>query len=187
MANWKMGDDRREVASYSGPWALAIQCRASRCRSRRGALFDSWDAAVSGYTRVYCSVPAGEQQARLRRPRLFRVRSEAVRRCAPAVGRARCRCICIVDRDGELARVFGAQGTLAIVVDPAGRLAALLPSPVSGRSRRCRRSVRQGHGAVWFRPPAPVILPPSCPRGRSVRPSHRLLVGPRQGCKHRWI
>jgi predicted 2-oxoglutarate/Fe(II)-dependent dioxygenase YbiX len=38
----------------------------------------------------------------------------------------------LLDRANELGRAFGANGPLAIVVDSSGRVAALLPAPMSG-------------------------------------------------------
>lgn len=126
-----------------------------------GALFDSWDAAVSGYTRVYwLGAPPGEQQARLMASRLSECEARLCVVAPQPLGGLDADASCIVDRDGELARVFGAQGTLAIVVDPAGRLAALLPSPVPDEVVAVVDQFDRATEQVVVQAAAPVILLP---------------------------
>ncbi|WP_296325870.1 2OG-Fe(II) oxygenase [Reyranella sp.] len=96
-----------------------------------GALFDSWDAVVSGFTRIYWlgALPDGERVATMM-ARLPRCEASLCVVAPQPLDSLNADAPCILDRGGELARAFGARGTFAIVVDAAGRVAALLPSPV---------------------------------------------------------
>lgn len=124
-----------------------------------GVLFDSWDAAVSGFTRVYWlgTQPCGEGIARMA-ARLARCEAKlcfVARQPPDGLGTD---AACIVDRDGELARAFGAQGTLAIVVDTAGRVAALVPSPSADDVAAIVEQLHDATEPVVVRNAAPIIL-----------------------------
>jgi hypothetical protein len=95
-----------------------------------GGLFDSWDPMTSGQARVYWlgAPPSALVAAQL---------VETLATCetmlhfvAAAPPGDPCGCQSwLVDRAGELGRAFAATENLAIVVDAAGQVAALLPRP----------------------------------------------------------
>jgi len=126
---------------------------------RSGSLFDSWDAAVSGFTRIYwLGHPSGEDgmvtlvaQLAKCEARLCFVVPDRLDGLAGDMDFIR-------DRDGELARAFGARETFAIVVDAAGRIAALLPSPTPEELVALAEQLHDSTEAVVVRAAAPVIL-----------------------------
>lgn len=93
-----------------------------------GPLFDSFEAMTSGMATVYW---VGEPPA----PQL----AEMLAACettlhvvADALPLGPCsHPSWLLDRRGELAQAFGATGSLAVLVDAAGRVAALLPEPTA--------------------------------------------------------
>ena len=96
--------------------------------SAAGTLFDSTDPVTWGLATAYwLGEPPGGGLV------------EALAACetmlhvvAPAPPDGRCRYPSwLLDLGGELARAFGATGRLAILVDAAGRVAALLPEPTA--------------------------------------------------------
>lgn len=88
-----------------------------------GPLFDSWDATTSGMARVYWlgAPPAASLADQLAGcETLLHVVSPQ-----PCDGPS----CCLVDRLGEFRHAFAAEGPLAVVVDAAGRVAAVLADP----------------------------------------------------------
>jgi predicted 2-oxoglutarate/Fe(II)-dependent dioxygenase YbiX len=126
-----------------------------------GALFDSWDAAVSGFARIYwVGAPPDERQIAAMVARLARCEATLCVVAPRPMDGLGTDAPCIVDRDGEFARAFGAQGTLAIVVDAAGRVAALRPSPVPDEVVAIVEQLDGTTERVVVRACAPVILLP---------------------------
>lgn len=94
-----------------------------------GSLFDSWDPAMSGTASVYwLGAPAPDAMARLS---LALSDCEALLHvvCTAPTSLSSSYPSCVLDRAGELGRAFGSRGPLAIVVDAAGRVAAVLGEP----------------------------------------------------------
>lgn len=123
-----------------------------------GLLFDSWDAAVSGVTRIYWlgSLPCTQSTtmaARLAQceATLWIVAPRPLEGLAAGTS-------CIVDRAGELARAFAAQGSFAIVVDAADRVAALLSSPAPADVVALAEQLYDATERVVVRAAAPVLL-----------------------------
>lgn len=124
-----------------------------------GILFDSWDAAASGFTRIYWlgSQPCGEESARVA-ARLAKCEAMLCFVARQPLDGLNADVSCLVDREGELARAFGAQGELAIVVDAAGRVAALVPSPSPDDVAAIVEQLYSATEPVVVRNAAPIIL-----------------------------
>jgi Uncharacterized iron-regulated protein len=124
-----------------------------------GTLFDSWDAARSGFMRVYWTgvLPVGActatQLARLTdcEATLYVVASRPVDGFDADIP-------CIVDRNGEFGHAFGASGPLAIVVDAGDRVAAVLPVPSLEDVAAFVEHLHAATEPVVMRAAAPVLL-----------------------------
>jgi predicted 2-oxoglutarate/Fe(II)-dependent dioxygenase YbiX len=97
-----------------------------------GGLFDSWDPASSGLARVFWlgAPPAAWEASRL--VHMLEAWETLLHVVAPQPGveaDADADASWLIDRGNELARAFGATGPLAIVVDAADRVAALVTAP----------------------------------------------------------
>lgn len=96
-----------------------------------GGLFDSWDPVTSGHARVYwlgapsAAVVASLAQSLAACETLLHVVAGASRDASGDYPS------CLVDRLGEFGRAFASTGPLAIIVDPAGRVADVLPQPTT--------------------------------------------------------
>src|SRR5882724_2198983 len=98
--------------------------------SAAGTLFDSADPATSGLASAYwLGEPPSAQLAETLAACETMLHVVAA---APPIG-LRGFPSCLLDPRGELARAFGATGRLAILVDAAGRVAALLAEPTAER------------------------------------------------------
>lgn len=64
----------------------------------------------------------------------------------------------LLDRAGELGRAFGATGPLAIIVDAAGRVAALLPEPTTDGVVALATQLYMASAPVVVQAKAPVLL-----------------------------
>lgn len=94
-----------------------------------GALFDSWDPATAGHARVYwLGLPPPDRCALATRLEMWEALLHVVLPAAPAQGDD-----VILDPSNEIARAFGATSPCAVVVDAAGRVAALLAAPAVGQ------------------------------------------------------
>src|SRR5262245_36175967 len=100
-------------------------------RDATGDVFDSWDQANAGRTRIYWlgGLPAQPVLAELAKV-LASCEADLriVASAAPPDG-ARQASPWLIDPGNELGRAVGATGPLAVVVDAGGRLAALLATP----------------------------------------------------------
>ncbi|MBP6766462.1 MAG: 2OG-Fe(II) oxygenase [Reyranella sp.] len=124
-----------------------------------GVLFDSGDAAVSGFIRIYwLGAPPCEERLVAMVARLACCEATLcfVARHPPEGPGASPSCI--VDRNGELAQAFGASGTFAIVVDAAGRIAALVACPVPDDLVALVERLHGATEAIVVRANAPVSL-----------------------------
>jgi predicted 2-oxoglutarate/Fe(II)-dependent dioxygenase YbiX len=98
--------------------------------SASGSLFDSWDPMTWGVARAYWlgAPPAVSAAAQLADTlAACETLLHVVEAAPPEVPDGYPSWL--LDRAGELGRAFGATGPLAIIVDAAGRVAALLPAP----------------------------------------------------------
>jgi hypothetical protein len=94
-----------------------------------GRLFDSWDPATSGQARVYW---LGAPSAAIVDPLARSLAAcETLLHVVTATppDSSNDYSSCLLDRLGELGRAFASDGALAVIVDAAGRVAAVLPRP----------------------------------------------------------
>jgi hypothetical protein len=124
-----------------------------------GSLFDSFDPKSAGRARVYwlAAPPKALAAAQLgdalaANETLLHI----VAATAPLVPDAYSSWL--LDQAGELARAFGATGPLAIVVDAAGRVAAILPSPTPDRVAALATGLYAASAPAVVRAKAPVLL-----------------------------
>lgn len=120
-----------------------------------GTLFDSADPATAGFARLYWVGPPAET-ARL---------ADALAACEtllhPVVAKpspAADGPSCLVDRLGELGRAFGVAGSLAVLVDSAGRIRRLLPAPTADEVIAAATMLYRATSPVVMRAKAPVLL-----------------------------
>ena len=122
-----------------------------------GGIFDSWDANRSGDIRIYWlgSPPVGLTDADVAVLAATEAVLYIVRDAPVAVAPAEC----LVDRDKEFAAVFGvASSGAAIVVDPADRVAAILPDPSIEAVLIEIERLREPSAPVLVVPRAPVLM-----------------------------
>jgi hypothetical protein len=94
-----------------------------------GRLFDSWDPTTSGHARVYwLGAPSAAIIAPLARSLAACETLLHVVTATPSDSPNEYSS-CLLDRLGELGRAFASNGPLAIIVDAADRVAAVLPQP----------------------------------------------------------
>jgi predicted 2-oxoglutarate/Fe(II)-dependent dioxygenase YbiX len=109
-------------------WAAANAGRtgaAPRSGLPAGGLFDSWDPETAGHVRVYWLGPPPPDRCRLAaRLEMWEALLHVVMPAAPAQDGD-----VILDPSNEIARAFGAVPPCAVVVDAAGRVAALFSPP----------------------------------------------------------
>ena len=120
-----------------------------------GSLFDSRDPTTSGLARVYwLGVPLAEADAARLDVALSACETLLhVVASAPTGSPS-----CLLDRLGELGRAFGSTGPLAIIVDAAGRVAALLPAPAQDDVVSAARRLYRASAPVVVQAKAPVLL-----------------------------
>jgi predicted 2-oxoglutarate/Fe(II)-dependent dioxygenase YbiX len=124
-----------------------------------GPLFDSWDAAKSGAIRVYWmgALPVGVCTATLVarlaacEASLYVVASRPVHGFDPDIS-------CIVDRNGEFGRAFGAVAPLAVVVDAGDHVAAVMLAPALEDVAAFVERLHAASEPVVVRAAAPVLL-----------------------------
>jgi hypothetical protein len=118
-----------------------------------GALFDSWDPATSGVTRVYWLGAPGALPGRL---------ATALEACEAVLNVVSPTPTgdpsCLIDRSGEFARAVGAAPPLAVVVDAADRVAAVLPQPAPEDIAAWATRLFRASEPVVVRAKAPVLL-----------------------------
>src|SRR5260221_10802327 len=119
-----------------------------------GTLFDSADPATSGLARAYW---LGEPPAAQLAETLAACETMLhVVAAAPPDGRRRFPSW-LLDPRAELARAFGANGPLAILVDAASRVAALLPGPTADRVAAAASRLYRATLPEIMPAPAPVL------------------------------
>ena len=123
-----------------------------------GGLFDSWDPATAGQARAYwLGAPPAAVVTRLGETlESFEALLHVVAAAPPAVP-------CggpswVLDRAGELGRAFGATGPLALIVDAAGRVAALLAEPTPEGVAALARQLYVASTPAVVQAKAPVLL-----------------------------
>jgi len=127
--------------------------------SASGAVFDSWDQLTYGMARAYWlgAPPDSATAARLSEDlAASETLLHVVLTCAPPATAHYPSWL--LDRAGELARAFAASGPLAVLVDPGGRVAALLPAPSPGVIARRAAEFFAGSAPVLVQAKAPVLL-----------------------------
>jgi 2OG-Fe(II) oxygenase superfamily len=96
-----------------------------------GRLFDSWDPTTSGHARVYwLGAPSAAVVAPLARSlAACETLLHVVAGTQPDSSNDYPSCL--IDRRGELSRAFASTGSLAVIVDAAGRVADVLRQPTA--------------------------------------------------------
>ena len=127
-----------------------------------GGLFDSFDPRSAGQARAYwLGSPPPEVLAPPYAERLAgcEMLLQVVTQASPAEATAPSwPGTWIVDAKGELARVFGARAPLALVVDAAGRVAAILPAPTAEQVAELAERLHGATSPTVMRSHAPVLL-----------------------------
>jgi predicted 2-oxoglutarate/Fe(II)-dependent dioxygenase YbiX len=123
-----------------------------------GSLFDSWDPDAAGLARVYwlglLGPPADTQLAT--QLAACETLLHVVVTAPPSSGHVPPSCL--IDRLGELGRAFGSTGSLAILVDPAGRVAALLSAPTPDAIAAFATRLYRASAPVVVQAKAPVLM-----------------------------
>jgi predicted 2-oxoglutarate/Fe(II)-dependent dioxygenase YbiX len=124
-----------------------------------GGLFDSTDPAMAGLARLYWlgAPPDPEGADKL---------ADALGSCETLVHFVMAAPPCLpeayaswlIDKAGELERAFGASGSLAILVDPAGRVASLLAEPTPDAVRKLAEQLFNSTSPQVVQAKAPVLL-----------------------------
>jgi predicted 2-oxoglutarate/Fe(II)-dependent dioxygenase YbiX len=119
-----------------------------------GGLFDSWDPATAGRARVYwLGVPPPDAAPLAATLAAWETLLHVVTATAGGIAGD-----CILDRAGELSRVFALASPFAIVVDAAGRVAALVAEPDGERVLAEVSRLHRASLPLVVRAHAPVLL-----------------------------
>ena len=123
-----------------------------------GRLFDSWDPTTSGHARVYWlgAPPAAIVAPLARSLAACETLLHVVTATPPDSSNDYSSCL--LDRLGELGRVFASGGALAIIVDAAGRVAAVLPQPTPDAIAAWVTQLYTASQPVVVQAKAPVLL-----------------------------
>ena len=146
--------NRQSSASVNvGDWMPRVTLPMSS-----GSLFDSWDPETAGLARVYwlglLGPPADTQLAA--QLAACETLLHIVVTAPPA--NARVAPSCLLDRLGELGRAFGTAASLAVMVDAAGRVAALLPAPTPEAVAALATGLYRTSTPVVVQAKAPVLM-----------------------------
>jgi predicted 2-oxoglutarate/Fe(II)-dependent dioxygenase YbiX len=119
-----------------------------------GGLFDSWDQTTAGRIQVYWLADHSSCQAvEAMAPTLSACDAE-LHVVAPQPGGS----ACLIDKAGDFGRVLGADGPVAVVVDPAGQLVAIVPQPDADSVAAVVQALHDASEAQVVRAQAPVLL-----------------------------
>ena len=124
-----------------------------------GTMFDSWDQTVSGRVHVYWLSGSLETSVAERLAASLAALETELHVVASAPASAPGNGVsCLVDRSNDLSRAVGMTGPCAVVVDTAGRLAALVPEPTADDTvaLATRLFDASAPAVVWAQ--APVLL-----------------------------
>lgn len=127
--------------------------------SASGGLFDSWDQLTSGMARAYWlgTPPDPDGAAQLSEDlAASETLLHVVLTAAPPASSDYPSWV--LDQAGELGRAFGATAPVVVLVDPAGRVAALLPAPSSEAVAARAAELYAASAPVLVRAKAPVLL-----------------------------
>lgn len=124
-----------------------------------GGLFDSWDPTTSGMARVYwlgTSLPALDAGSLVDKLAGCETLVHVVAATSPESPDAHASWL--LDRAGELGRAFGTTEPIAILVDAAGRVVALLAKPTPEAVAVLAMKLYQATRPVVVEAKAPVLL-----------------------------
>lgn len=127
--------------------------------SASGGLFDSWDQLTSGMARAYwLGTPPDPDTAMQLSEELAasEMLLHVVLTSEPPASADYPSWV--LDQAGELGQAFGATGPLVVLVDPAGRVAALLPAPSSEAIVVRAAELYAASAPVLVQAKAPVLL-----------------------------
>jgi predicted 2-oxoglutarate/Fe(II)-dependent dioxygenase YbiX len=124
-----------------------------------GGVFDSWDPLTCGLARVYWLGAALCGPAAMQLADVLAACETLLHLVGATSPRGTCGCVSwLLDRAGELGRAFGANGSVAIVVDAMGRVAALLAEPTPDAVAALAGQLHQASRPDVVRAKAPVLL-----------------------------
>jgi predicted 2-oxoglutarate/Fe(II)-dependent dioxygenase YbiX len=127
--------------------------------SASGELFDSSDPATAGLARVYWIGAPPEREAADQLANTLGGCETLLHLVMTAPSQAaESYASCLIDKAGELGRAFAATGPLAILVDPAGRVADVLPAPTPDAVIRLVTALYDSTSPQVVQAKAPVLL-----------------------------
>ena len=121
-----------------------------------GGIFDSWDQTNSGRIQVFWLGDRSPCQAAETMVAILSACDAELRVVAPVPepgGSA-----CLIDKARDFGRALGADGPVAVVVDAAGRLAAIVPGPDAAAVSAVVQALHAASEAEVVRAQAPVLL-----------------------------
>jgi predicted 2-oxoglutarate/Fe(II)-dependent dioxygenase YbiX len=127
--------------------------------SASGALFDSTDPATAGLARVYwLGAPTDPSQAEALGNTLGGCETLLHFVMVRPPSAPESYASWLIDQAGELDRAFGVTGSLAIFVDPAGRIAGLLAEPTPAAVSKLAEQLYNATSPEVVHAKAPVLL-----------------------------
>jgi predicted 2-oxoglutarate/Fe(II)-dependent dioxygenase YbiX len=124
-----------------------------------GRLFDSWDPAICGLAMAFwLGAPPEATVAAQLADTLAACETLLYLVAAALPGIAADAASSLLDRTNELGRAFGGNGSLAILVDSAGRVAALLPTPTPDDVAALATQLYRATTPAVVQAQAPVLL-----------------------------
>ena len=128
--------------------------------SASGGVFDSWDQLTSGMARAYWlgTPPDGAAAAQLSEELAASETLLHVVLTAAPPAASSAYPSWLLDQAGELGRAFAAAGPLVVLVDPGGRVAALLPAPSPAAIAARAADLYAASAPVVVQAKAPVLL-----------------------------
>jgi predicted 2-oxoglutarate/Fe(II)-dependent dioxygenase YbiX len=127
--------------------------------SASGGVFDSWDQLTSGMARVYWlgTPPDGASAGQLSEElaaseTLLHIVLTSPSSVSPDYPSW------LLDQAGELGRAFAVSGSLVVLVDPGGRVAAVLPAPSPAAIAARAAELYAASAPVLVQAKAPVLL-----------------------------
>ena len=124
-----------------------------------GSLFNSWDPTTSGLARAYWLGAPLAASAAAQLADTLAACETLLHVVAAAPPEVPCGYPCwLLDRAGELGRAFGATGPLAIIVDAAGRVAAVLLAPTPDGVAALATQLYMASTPAVVQAKAPVLL-----------------------------
>ncbi|MGE0574581.1 2OG-Fe(II) oxygenase [Reyranella sp.] len=123
-----------------------------------GGLFDSWDQLTSGMARAYWLGPPPSVATAIRLSGELAAWETLLHVVLVSAADTSGYPSWLLDQAGELGRAFGATGSLVVLVDPGGRVAALLPAPSADAIAARAAQLYASSAPALVQAKAPVLL-----------------------------